>query len=419
MSSSTRRLTRRKMSAPLPGEWRQIAWSGYTWSVRPTMDAAAPGPNAWSDSTSNAWVDSATGELHLEITQQAGVFRCVQLDGTAHGYGTYRWVITSLSEPFGEYPVLGLFTYDFASGNLANGYREIDIELTHWGSLAESSLVWYTVQPGEPLTRGDHGVSGNYPYTCEFTWQPGQVYYKTTDATGRVLGENITRKLVQSPMTEVAVMNLWLMDGHAPPDGANVAATLRSFEFIAGTTYTLGPAASRRTSFSQYPDGFALKSGAAIVAGALELPNTSGYSGAYSGYMYDIAGSSVDVRIDAVPQVGNGSNEATWWLRYDTDNYIGMFVTGGDLYCRSVQAGVRTESTVPYVTAAMRYWRIREQSGMLYYDTSPDRINWTLRWSVVHALGTMLDMMQCRFECGHWASETITTPMRIGAINQA
>lgn len=152
MGRSARRLSRTEHLGLTPGEWRRVKWSGYTWSVRPTMDNAAPDSNAWSDSTSNVWVDSATGDRYLGITAQNGIYRCVQLDGTAHGYGTYRWVVAGLSEPFDEYSVLGLFTYDFALGDTTNAFREIDIEFSHWGSTTETSLIWYTVQPPEPLS---------------------------------------------------------------------------------------------------------------------------------------------------------------------------------------------------------------------------------------------------------------------------
>lgn len=119
-------------------------------------------------------------------------------------------------------------------------------------------------------------------------------------------------------MTEVAVMNLWLMNGHAPSDGRNVSAVLRSFEFVPGTTYALQPAANaRQTSFAQYPDGCALKNGR-YRAGVPSYQISP--SGAYTGYMYDLLGSSVDVRVEAVPALGNGSSEGIWWLRYDINN---------------------------------------------------------------------------------------------------
>ena len=47
-----------------------IRWSGYEWKVRSTGGAAqGPGPNIFSDSRDNVFVDSK-GDLHLWITQR-------------------------------------------------------------------------------------------------------------------------------------------------------------------------------------------------------------------------------------------------------------------------------------------------------------------------------------------------------------
>jgi hypothetical protein len=48
----------------------RISWSGYEWTVRSSDGAAqGPGPNIFSDSRDNVFVDSK-GDLHLRITQR-------------------------------------------------------------------------------------------------------------------------------------------------------------------------------------------------------------------------------------------------------------------------------------------------------------------------------------------------------------
>lgn len=396
----------------------QFAWSGYQWETRVPSSSSGPGPNAWSNSAQNVSINPQTGNLRLGIINANGTFTCSEVRGQHQGYGAYRWTVESLTSPLGIYPVLGLFTYDFETGTQANAYREIDIEFSHWNTTSEKSLVWYTVQPTEPVTRSDHGVSGNLPYTCEFIWQEGQVYFKTTDSAGRTLGEHLVRKNVPIPGTELPIMNLWLIDGKAPTDGNNVYAEIGMFNFTANSTYTPQPAHLRVTDFSTYPDGFALKDGASITNGALQLDNASTYSSAYSGNMYNLVNSSVDIRIESTPDKGNDSNEGLWWLRYDIDNRMAIFCSSGLLFARLIQAGVQTQQSITHDPVNHRYWRIREQANTLYFEVSPDRTTWTLLWSTPHSLGTKIETVQCRFECGHWSNETAPTPLRVGAINK-
>ena len=50
---------------------RTLAWSGRSWLVKASSTPVGPGPNLFSDSTDNVWVD-LVGRLHLKITARRG-----------------------------------------------------------------------------------------------------------------------------------------------------------------------------------------------------------------------------------------------------------------------------------------------------------------------------------------------------------
>jgi len=79
---------------------RTIEFSGYTWTVEASQGKVGPGPNYFSDSTDNVWVDS-DGQLHLRITKDAAGWHCAEVLLTRSlGYGTYRFYLNSPVDGF-------------------------------------------------------------------------------------------------------------------------------------------------------------------------------------------------------------------------------------------------------------------------------------------------------------------------------
>src|SRR5947207_3205361 len=66
---------------------RILRWSGYDWIVKDSTGPVGPGPNRFSDSSRNVWVDPS-GRLHLRIENRNGRWWCAELwTTTALGYG--------------------------------------------------------------------------------------------------------------------------------------------------------------------------------------------------------------------------------------------------------------------------------------------------------------------------------------------
>lgn len=121
---------------------RIIAFAGYEWEVRTSNEKkAGPGPNYFSNSEENVWVDD-DGQLHLRIVKRSGKWYCagVTLLGSP-GYGAYSFQTETNFHNLDKNAVTGLFLY-------RSDDKEIDIELSKWGE-ENNQIAQYVVQPFE------------------------------------------------------------------------------------------------------------------------------------------------------------------------------------------------------------------------------------------------------------------------------
>lgn len=436
--------------ADLAQEVRTMKWKGYEWSVRPTQDFHGPGPNAWSDSEQAATIDS-NGDLILSIFKDnTGVYRAVELEGPHFGYGQYEWVIDTNPQNWPEEPVLGLFTYDDVDDGTAF-YRELDIEFSKWNFAPEPSRSWFSVQPvvapvyapGHPSSGDqepwvtkeerihDHRLTSATPYRGYFIWQPGQVYFRMVDANGVLLGEHLVNNEVPQPGNETTRMNLWLLEGRAPSNGAtSIPVRLKDFTFTPGVR-------TGRKKASQTVLDFTTAAGQQQVAykkGTPEQGNPESfflnnqlhikctkplYSIAYTGSVFDLTDSSVFIRVDQVPDVGDFTTEAIWELRFDDEEYLNFYWSGNHIYAQRFNQGVKTSIDMgEYDPVAHKYWRVTENDGKVFFSTSPNATSWTTHNELLHNMGDRMKMLRMRFECGYFGTNTNPRDFIIGSINK-
>ncbi len=120
-----------------------LSFSGYTWRIKSSETPVGPGPNYFSNSPENVWVDEM-GQLHLKITRKNGQWFCAEvISEKTFGYGTYRFYLASRIDLLNENVVLGLFTWDDDS---IYYNREIDIEFSRWGDPTNDNAQ-FVVQP--------------------------------------------------------------------------------------------------------------------------------------------------------------------------------------------------------------------------------------------------------------------------------
>jgi len=221
------------LSAALVFAQRTISFSGYTWGVKASSGKVGPGPNYFSSTTDNVWVDS-TGRLHLKITKKSNKWYSAEVYLNASlGYGTYRFYLDSAVDGLDPNVVLGLFTW---SNDPAYNDRELDIEFSRWGDKFNQNAQ-YVVQPynlAGHLYRFQEPA--NHPQTTHtFLWKSDSVFFQSwtgqTATPGPVIAQNLFLDGIPPTGSEVVHMNLWLNQGHAPTNGGAAEVIVKRFEF--------------------------------------------------------------------------------------------------------------------------------------------------------------------------------------------
>jgi hypothetical protein len=224
---------------PSPG-LRWLTFSGCDWWVKNYTSPVGPGPNYFSDSTNNVWVD-ALGQLHLRITHRSNQWQCAEVVTTKTlGYGSYRFTLNSAVDGINPQVVLGLFTY---SDDPAYNHREIDIECSRWSNPADSNNSQFVVQPAGSRQIARFPVpAGATNSTLSMLWESNKVSYTaqrgpySTDPANTITNWTCTSGI---PLTgdECARLNLWLDDGLAPTNNAEVEVIIQSFQFVPLSTF--------------------------------------------------------------------------------------------------------------------------------------------------------------------------------------
>ena len=120
---------------------RSIMFSGYEWWVKDGF--SGPGPNNFSDSPRNVWVDQQ-GRLHLRIERRRKTWYAAEVIlAQTSGYGAYRFGVDSRVDNLDLNAVLGLFTW---CTNPSAANCEIDIEMSRWSNELNQN-AGYVVQP--------------------------------------------------------------------------------------------------------------------------------------------------------------------------------------------------------------------------------------------------------------------------------
>jgi hypothetical protein len=228
--------------AQAAGGVRRLRFSGYDWLVKNAADTRlGPGPNYFSDSTRNVWVDS-TGRLHLRIERRGGRWYSAEVISVASfGYGTYRWYLDTPVDNLDPNVIMGLFTW---SDDPAYNHRELDIEFARWGNAAYANGQ-YTVQPyTTPGNQYTFDEPAGVPQSVHtLVWAPGSAAFSSlrghaptaTDPSLRIASKTFPQGVPQAG-GENARMNLWLFESNAPTNRRDVEIVVTRFEFLPPAT---------------------------------------------------------------------------------------------------------------------------------------------------------------------------------------
>ncbi len=131
------------------------------------------------------------------------------------------------------------------------------------------------------------------------------------------------------------------------------------------------------------------------------LPTSSvGYAYIDSG-TFDLSSSSITVELPVKPATTSGTEQALQ-LRFNSNNYIGYKVQSTILEMNHVIGGTLNTTTIPRDDAPQRWLRLSEDSGTIYWHTSPDGNTWTLQRT--DTVSFDITSVKVRLHGGTWTS---------------
>ena len=216
---------------------RTLLFSGYQWMVKSSQGRVGPGPNYFSGSADNVWIDDQ-GRLHLRITHSGNSWECAEVISLrSFGYGIYRFYLDTPLDNLDPNSILGLFTWSDAP---EYSHREIDIECAKWGDEEDSTNAQFVVQPYQ---RSDHLLRFHVPSfahtTHRFTWKQDSVFFQSLQGhhpeppnPSNVIRQWNCTKGIPKAYDENARMNLWLMGGLKPKYLKEIEVVVKEFEFV-------------------------------------------------------------------------------------------------------------------------------------------------------------------------------------------
>lgn len=218
---------------PPPTE-RVISFSGFDWVVRTSGTAMqGPGPNLFSDSEENVWVDNE-GRLHLKIIEKGGSWYCAGITlRHSLSHGKYIFYVSSDVSQLDQNVVGGLFTY-------LNDEEEIDIEFSRWSD-PDNRDSQFAVQPSYEAgnkERYELNLNGEKS-THAFNWQPDYIDFISyrgheleADESNLIHQWKYTGNDIPPDSEERLKINLWLFRGQAPSDGQEHEMIIDKVEYI-------------------------------------------------------------------------------------------------------------------------------------------------------------------------------------------
>ncbi len=219
----------------IPEGARVISFSGFEWVVSDSEgNQVGPGPNYFSDSEENVWVDDE-GRLHLRITYTDSRWNCARVElAERTGYGKYIFYVSSRPDSLDRQVVWGLYTYK-------NDTEEIDIEFSRWG-FENNQEAQYAIQPSHRTgnkarfrmnREGSHSTH-LFEWTkkwIDFASYIGHTRYPVNEteiiARWRYYGNDIP-----PDSDEKLKMNLWLFRGTPPFNGKETEVVIDRVEII-------------------------------------------------------------------------------------------------------------------------------------------------------------------------------------------
>jgi hypothetical protein len=214
--------------AEVPGAARPpspiVKFSGYEWRLR-TAPSSRGGRNVYSPS--NISVDG-NGAMHVRISKTDTGWSCAEATLTRNlGYGSYEFVVHGLAD-LQPAAVLGMFTYDYASGAQHN--REMSIEISRWGDPTKKNAQ-YVLQPYYVPANVHRFNAPEGTLTFSMRWDHNRAAFRTQRGRS-VVSDHVFTAGVPSPGIESIRVALYVYDQAAMKLQHPVEVVIERFTYL-------------------------------------------------------------------------------------------------------------------------------------------------------------------------------------------
>lgn len=293
-----------------------------------------------------------------------------------------------------------------------------------WFKIRESggTIYWETSADGTSWT-----TQRSKTTTLTLTAVHAEVYcgfWQATPTPGTVLIDNVGLPPTGASSTAVTVgrtaagavgvsrssTSTALALGQTADGAVNVLGLSRS---SVSTAVTLGRTAAGSVSNAKIAttlvDDFATQdnakwtySGPTVSGGQLRIVPTASYPNVYSVASHDLTSSQFLVQLVQNTPVGTGATEVYISVRLGNGDGINFVIEGGtssNMTMRETVSGIDSDTTATY-TSDIQWFRIRESSGTVYWETSTNGASWTTQRSKSTTL--TLTAIHAELMCGFW-----------------
>lgn|GEM_PF-1942787 len=148
----------------------------------------------------------------------------------------------------------------------------------------------------------------------------------------------------------------------------------------------------------------------------VQINCTSGYPAFGANGPYDFTGDAIFARISP-PPVGTGTTQFIMRVVVDANNRASLFFDGGGVLTATVvNAGVSTTTVIgAYDPYGHAWWRLREASGSVLFETAPDGWTWTTRATIAHTWSA--SAVQVIWICGYFGTEAAGLASYVDHVN--
>lgn len=209
---------------------RTIEFSGQDWKVKAGPELMGPGPNFFSDSPRDVWVDDI-GRLHLTVRFDGRKWLCTEVISTkSYGYGKYT-IETGPIRDFDPNIVFGMFTWDTEP---AFDHREVDIEYSRWGDPKNPNGQF----AAQPYSDPGHVLRFPFPEEAQksshiFRWRSNRVDFRVEVDGSVVKSYTIAGKVPPAGNANFR-LNLWLIGGKPLSAARDYEVIVEDFRFEPG-----------------------------------------------------------------------------------------------------------------------------------------------------------------------------------------